>query len=100
MELPDQVTPAQVHTLYVKSLGPWTNALRLAAKGAEVAGSPESLLVDVDGFYDHVESFNSMMFEGISRVMLMAGGSGITPFLCLLQVSSVVFSRLLRTMDD
>lgn len=84
--LPKSASPDDVHTLYIKSLGPWTRALQSSARGAEASCSPKSLLVDVDGFYNHIDSFASMMVDGIPRVVLVAGGSGITPFLCLLQV--------------
>lgn len=79
-------TPEEdVFTIYIKDLGPWTHALKVAAKGAEVT-SPESLLVDVDGFYNHAESFNSMMKdEGAGRVLVIAGGSGMTSLMGFIQ---------------
>lgn len=85
------ITPApaggdDVFTVYIKSLGPWTNALNLAAKGAEATGAPENFMVDVDGFYSHVDSFTSMMTAGTSRVVIIAGGSGVTSFMGFLQV--------------
>lgn len=83
------ITPDNVHTLYVKSCGAWTKALALVARAAESSNLPESLLVDVDGFYHHVNSFKSMMLQGNSRIVLFAGGSGITSFMCYIQVHSL-----------
>ncbi|CAM9615270.1 unnamed protein product, partial [Ectocarpus sp. 12 AP-2014] len=68
-----------VFTVYIKELGPWTRALRLTAEGAITARNPASaLLVDVDGFYTQVNSFNSMMIGGAPRVVIVTGGSGMT----------------------
>lgn len=75
-----------VFTVYIKELGPWTRGLRLVAKGAAAASSPESLLVDVDGFYTHVESLRSMMKSGVQRVVVIAGGSGMTSIMGYIQV--------------
>lgn len=85
--LDSDTSPSDVHTLYIKSCGVWTRALALTAKGAESSKVPESLLVDVDGFYDHVESFNSMMLEGSARIIVITGGSGMTCFMCMIQVA-------------
>lgn len=74
-------------TVYIKDLGPWTKALRLTAEGAITARSPASaLLVDVDGFYTQVNSFNSMMIGGAPRVVIVAGGSGMTSVFGFIQV--------------
>lgn len=72
--------------MYIKRLGSWTSALNLTAKGAEAIGCPESLLVDVDGFYSHVDSFSAMLAGGVHRVVAIAGGSGFTSFLGFIQV--------------
>lgn len=82
------ISPRDVHTLYIKSCGPWTKALTTVAQAAESSKLPGSLLVDVDGFYNHVDSFKSMMLEGHSRIVLIAGGSGMTCFMCFMQVYS------------
>ncbi|CAM9215996.1 unnamed protein product [Sphacelaria rigidula] len=80
-----------VFTLYVKALGPWTKALRSVAKGAEAsrfrdaACDPSSMLVDVDGFYTHVTSFNTMLHEGAGRIVVVAGGSGVTSLMGFIQ---------------
>lgn len=72
-----------VFTVYVKDLGPWTRALRNTADTA----NPSSLLVDVDGFYSQVQSLNSMKVEvGAPRVVLVAGGSGMTSLMGFIKV--------------
>eukprot|EP00752_Nemacystus_decipiens_P015662 g13976.t1 len=69
----------EVFTVYIKDLGPWTKALRNTALGAETTGNASSLLVDVDGFYSQVQSLNSMKIAaGAPRVVIVAGGSGMT----------------------
>lgn len=73
----------EVFTLYVKELGAWTKALRKAASNV---ADPEALLVDVDGFYSHTTSFNTMMKGGASRVLVVAGGSGVTSLMGFIQV--------------
>lgn len=73
----------EIFTLYVKDLGPWTHALR---KTASNVTDPKTLLVDVDGFYTHVTSFNTMMKAGASRVLVVAGGSGVTSLMGFIQV--------------
>lgn len=76
----------EVFTVYIKDLGPWTKALRLTAEGAQAAADPAAaLLVDVDGFYTQLESFNSMKIGGASRVVLIAGGSGMTSLFGFIQ---------------
>ncbi|CAM9564012.1 unnamed protein product [Ectocarpus fasciculatus] len=72
----------EMFTLYVKDLGPWTKALRRAAGNV---ADPGALLVDVDGFYSHVTSFNTMMKRGASRVLIVAGGSGVTSVMGFIQ---------------
>lgn len=79
--------PEEIFTLYVKDLGPWTNALR---KTANNITEPESLLVDVDGFYTHVTSFSTMMKAGASRVLVVAGGSGVTSLMGFIQVHTSI----------
>ncbi|CAM9161198.1 unnamed protein product, partial [Sphacelaria rigidula] len=74
-----------VFTVYVKDLGPWTKALRLVSEAPAATGSPQSLLVDVDGFYNTAESFNSMMQAGAKRVVVVAGGSGMTSLMGFIQ---------------
>lgn len=75
-----------VFTVYIKDLGPWTKALKLTAEGAQTSPDPaKALLVDVDGFYTQVNSFNSMRIEGAQRVVLVAGGSGITSLFGFIQ---------------
>ena len=76
-------------TVYVKDLGPWTTALRDVSEGPVATGSPQSLLVDVDGFYNTAESFNSMMLAGAKRVIVVAGGSGMTSLMGFIQVGVV-----------
>ena len=78
----------EVFTVYVKELGPWTKALRLASHGAAATTSPQSLLVDVDGFYNTVESFGSIMKGGAPRIVVVAGGSGMTSVIGFIQASS------------
>ena len=75
-----------VFTVYVKDLGPWTRALRLVSDGPAATASPQSLLVDVDGFYNGVASLGSMMKGGASRVVVIAGGSGVTSLMGFIQV--------------
>lgn len=77
-------------TLYIKDLGPWTGALRSVANGAEVSDDPKSLLVDVDGFYTHVTSFNTMMVGGAGRIVVVAGGSGATSLMGFIQVNQII----------
>lgn len=82
--------PAQqqedVFTVYVKDLGPWTKALRNTAESAQAVADPAAaLLVDVDGFYTQLESFNSMRIGGASRVVIVAGGSGMTSLFGFIQ---------------
>lgn len=106
--------------MYVKAVGPWTKGLRAKAKGVEEAamdlresaqqenGNEQLLVVDVDGFYSHVDSFNSMMAAGSSRLLVIAGGSGVTSFLGFIQVlftrraifycSCVTDTRSIRTL--
>ncbi|CAN0069464.1 unnamed protein product, partial [Ectocarpus fasciculatus] len=75
-----------VFTVYIKDLGKWTKALRDTARGAEAAGDARSLLVDVDGFYTQVQSFTSMKLAGgASRVVVVAGGSGMTSLMGFIQ---------------
>eukprot|EP00752_Nemacystus_decipiens_P008264 g7389.t2 len=75
-----------VFTVYIKDLGPWTKALRHAALGAEATGNASSLLVDVDGFYSQVQSLNSMkVTAGAPRVVIVAGGSGMTSLMGFIQ---------------
>ena len=76
----------EVFTVYVKDLGPWTKALRLVADGPVATASPQSLLVDVDGFYNTTESFTSMLASGVSRIVVVAGGSGMTSLMGFIQV--------------
>lgn len=76
----------EVFTLYVKELGAWTKALRRAASNL---ADPGALLVDVDGFYSHTTSFNTMMKAGASRVLIVAGGSGATSLMGFVQVEYV-----------
>lgn len=73
----------EVFTLYVKDLGAWTKALRRAASNV---ADPRALLVDVDGFYSHTTSFNTMMKGGAPRVLIVAGGSGVTSLMGFVQV--------------
>lgn len=76
-----------VFTVYVKDLGKWTRALKRAARGVEATGDPSLLLVDVDGFYTQVQSLNSMkVAEGSNRVVIVAGGSGMTSLMGFIQV--------------
>ena len=75
-----------VFTVYVKDLGPWTKALRSVADGPAAISSPQSLLVDVDGFYNNVQSFSSMMEGGAKRIIVVAGGSGMTSLMGFIQV--------------
>lgn len=76
-----------VFTVYIKNLGKWTKALRDTARGAEAAGDARSLLVDVDGFFTQVQSFSSMKVAGgASRVVVVAGGSGMTSLMGFIQV--------------
>lgn len=77
-------------TVHFKDIGAWTHALRLVAAGAAATFSPESLLVDVDGFYGNSNSFSSMMKNGASRVVAIAGGSGMTALMGFLQVGNEV----------
>ncbi|CAM9204572.1 unnamed protein product, partial [Hapterophycus canaliculatus] len=77
-----------VFTVYIKDLGRWTEALRDTARGAELVGAdaPRSLLVDVDGFYGRMQSFHSMKTaEGANRVVIIAGGSGMTSLIGFIQ---------------
>ncbi|CBJ34105.1 conserved unknown protein [Ectocarpus siliculosus] len=75
-----------VFTVYIKDLGKWTKTLKDTARGAEAAGDARSLLVDVDGFYTQVQSFSSMKVAGgTSRVMVVAGGSGMTSLMGFIQ---------------
>lgn len=74
----------EAFTLYVKDLGAWTKALRRAASSVV---DPGALLVDVDGFYSHTTSFNTMMKSGTSRVLVIAGGSGVTSLMGFIQVN-------------
>ena len=78
----------EVFTVYIKELGPWTKALRLVSDGPAATASPQSLLVDVDGFYNTAESFKSMMAGGTSRIVMIAGGSGITSLMGFIQVGA------------
>lgn len=84
-----------VFTVYIKDLGPWTKALKNTALGAETTGNGSSLLVDVDGFYSQVQSLNSMkVAAGAPRVVIVAGGSGMTSLIGFIQVgllSGLVF---------
>ena len=77
----------EVFTVYVKELGPWTKALRLASDGPATTASPQSLLVDVDGFYNTVESFCSIMKGGAPRIVVVTGGSGMTSVMGFIQAS-------------
>ncbi|CAM9758656.1 unnamed protein product [Ectocarpus sp. 12 AP-2014] len=79
---PLSVPQEEMFTLYVKDLGPWTKALRRAAGNID---DPGALLVDVDGFYSQVASFNTMMKRGASRVLIVAGGSGVTAVMGFIQ---------------
>lgn len=72
-------------TVYIKDMGLWTKALRNTAMGAEMTGNASSLLVDVDGFYSQVQSLTSMKAP---RVVIVAGGSGMTSLMGFIQVSS------------
>lgn len=74
--------------MYIKDLGPWTKAVKNTALGAETTGNATSLLVDVDGFYSQVQSLNSMkVAAGAPRVVIVAGGSGMTSLMGFIQVS-------------
>ena len=77
----------EVFTVYIKELGPWTRALRLASDGPAATASPQSLLVDVDGFYNTVESLGAMLKGGARRIVVIAGGSGLTSIMGFIQVS-------------
>lgn len=95
----------EVFTLYVKDLGAWTKALRKAASNV---ADPGALLVDVDGFYSHTTSFNTMMKAGASRVLIVAGGSGVTSLMGFIQVkcrstitcSTTHCSGVICSLDD
>lgn len=81
-----------VFTVYVKDLGPWTKALRTTAMGAEATGNAASLLVDVDGFYTQTQSLTAMkVADGAPRVVIVAGGSGMTSLMGFIQVRGVCF---------
>lgn len=56
---------------------------------AQAAGNPASLLVDVDGFYTHVSSFNTMLRGGVGRIVAVVGGSGVTALMGYIQVSKL-----------
>ncbi|CAM9627299.1 unnamed protein product [Laminaria digitata] len=75
----------EVFTVYIKDLGSWTKALRLVSDGPAATVAPQSLLVDVDGFYNTAESFSSMMAGGASRIVVVAGGSGMTSLMGFIQ---------------
>ena len=53
----------------------------------QAACNASSMLVDVDGFYTHVTSFNTMLHEGAGRIVVVAGGSGVTSLMGFIQVS-------------
>lgn len=76
----------EMFTLYVKDLGAWTKALRRAASNV---ADPRALLLDVDGFYSHTTSFITMMKGGASRVLIVAGGSGVTSLIGFIQVEEL-----------
>lgn len=78
------VPQEDVFTLYVKDLGAWTKALRRA--GSNATADPGALLVDVDRFYSHTTPFKTMMKDGTSRVLIVAGGSGVTSLMGFIQV--------------
>lgn len=77
----------EVFTVYIKDMGSWTKALREAARGPEAISAPGTMIVDVDGFYGHVNSFSSITSANCERVMIFAGGAGMTSFIGYIQVS-------------
>lgn len=87
-----QLPATEVFTVYIKSLGSWSAALRAAASGAEAAYKPETLLVDADGFYGHLESYTSIRNAQAERIMIFAGGAGMTSFMGHVQVLHLVFT--------
>lgn len=90
-----------VFTVYIKDLGPWTKALKNTALGAETTGNATSLLVDVDGFYSQVQSLNSMKAAaGAPRVVIVAGGSGMTSLMGFIQVRFFTPKLCLLFFDD
>ncbi|CAM9161669.1 unnamed protein product [Ectocarpus sp. 12 AP-2014] len=66
-----------VFTLYVKTMGSWTLALQKQES--------DNLTVHVDGLYGGAPSLASMKQAGFPRVVLFAGGSGVTSFTALIQ---------------
>eukprot|EP00752_Nemacystus_decipiens_P001741 g1684.t1 len=69
-----------VFTLYVKTMGSWTRALRKQ--------EGDNLTVHVDGFYRGSPSSSLAAMKtvkGFRRVVLFAGGSGVTSFTALIQ---------------
>ncbi|CAM9175461.1 unnamed protein product [Ectocarpus fasciculatus] len=67
----------RVFTLYVKTMGSWTLALQKQ--------EGDNLIVHVDGLYGGAPSLASMKQAGFQRVVLFAGGSGVTSFTALIQ---------------
>ncbi|CAM9835212.1 unnamed protein product [Scytosiphon promiscuus] len=68
----------EVFTLYVKTAGSWTRALQKQ--------EGDNLAVHVDGFYGGMSPLSAAKSaEGFPRVLLFAGGSGVTSFTSLIQ---------------
>ena len=70
----------------VKTMGSWTRALRKQ--------EGDNLAVHVDGFYGGSPSSSLAAMktaEGFDRVVLFAGGSGVTSFTALIQVTAARF---------
>lgn len=82
----EQPPPDDTFTIYAKAVGRWTKSLRDRAECVQSSGATEPLALDVDGWYSRVDSLKWMSAQGVSRVVMIAGGSGLTAFLGLLQV--------------
>lgn len=68
----------------VKTTGSWTRALQKQ--------EGDNLIVHVDGFYGGGSTLASMKnAEGFQRVVLFAGGSGVTSFTAMIQVRQGVY---------
>ncbi|KAF3334279.1 ferric reduction oxidase 8 [Carex littledalei] len=74
-------------SVLVKSQGQWTSALysKISSMGDEEMGQLKSLTVAVDGPYGPT----NLLYQRYSNLVLIAGGSGITPFMSILnEISS------------
>ncbi|KAG5189643.1 hypothetical protein JKP88DRAFT_243158 [Tribonema minus] len=72
-------------TVYVKVCGHWTAAVAAMIGDGSGGSKVPALVVDTDGPYNRCQTLTSLCSADQNRILLIAGGAGITSFMGLLQ---------------